>query len=220
MSLIQEIRHKIELDGEIPGILERVQPLYQKYGIKSVTMDDVSRELGISKKSLYVHIRDKEELVRLTVQYEIQKHLEFINGIIHSEEHAIEELVRVWSYVNEMLDSYSETAEYDLKKYYPDLYSEIQDLRKEHMYQCVLNNIKKGKETGLYREDLDEEVIAKLHAGRMQKIYEDELYTPKEFTSKKFFREFLTYHIRGIASPEGIGYLEEHMDRIERMREE
>ncbi len=219
MSFLQEITHKLELDREIMGILERVQPLYQKYGIKSVTMEDVSRALGVSKKTLYGHIRDKEELVRLTVQFEIHKHLEFIDGIIHSEEHAIEELIRVWSYMNEMLASYSETAEYDLKKYYPDLYSEVEEMRQEQLYQCVLNNIHKGKKTGLYRQDLDEEVIAKLHAGRLQKISDDELFTRNELISPKFFHEFMIYHIRGIASPKGIGYLEEHMDRIGQMKE-
>lgn len=217
MRFAKEIEHKLELDKEILGLLERVQPLYQKYGIKSVTMDDVSRALGISKKTLYTHVRDKEELVRLTVELEIQKHLKFIDEIIQSEEHAIEELIRVWSYVNEMLATYSETAEYDLKKYFPDLYDDMQETRQEHMYQCVLNNIIKGKETGLYRSDLDEEVIAKLHAGRLQKIYDDELFTIREFTSGKFFKEFLAYHVRGIATRKGIEYLEKNLGRIEEM---
>ena len=83
------------------------------------------------------------------------------------------------------------------------------------MYNYILLNLKKGKEEGLYRKEINEEIIAKLYLTRSENNFFKELFTVEEFTSNKIFIELLTYHVRGIASENGIIILEKMINELE-----
>jgi len=76
------------------------------------------------------------------------------------------------------------------------------------MYNYILLNLKKGRKEGLYRDNMNNEVIAKLYLSRVENIHFNELFTVEEFTSSDLFLELLTYHVRGIATEKGIIELE------------
>jgi AcrR family transcriptional regulator len=186
-----------------------------KYGIKSITMDDVARELSISKKTLYQYITDKDDLVGKFIENEIELRFEEICKCFKIGFNAIEELFEISFFMNRMMKDQNPTTEYDLKKYYPHHYQKTVKARREGMYKYVLQNLKKGKEEGLYREDMDVEIIAKLYMSRSENNHFNELFTNEEFTSIKLFIEILTYHIRGIATKKGIIVLEKKIKELE-----
>lgn len=203
------------MNEELKNILEKVRTLYMRYGIKSVTMDDVSRELGISKKTLYQHVVDKNDLVTKVVDILIEESCNSLECVFNTDLNAIEQLFEVHKYVTNKLKEYSPVSDYDLRKYYPDEYRKLYHLRRERMYEYMLNNLRKGKSEGLYREELNEEILAKLHVSRIQNAFDSELLTNEEKTSIKVFYEFFIYHIRGIASEKGIKLLEEKLKNKE-----
>lgn len=203
------------MNEELKHILTKVRDLYTRYGIKSVTMDDVSRELGISKKTLYQHVVDKNELVTKVVDMLIEETANSLDCAFSKDLNAIDQLFEVHKHVAIKLREYSPVSDYDLRKYYPDEFRKLSLIRKEKMYQYMLENLKKGKEEGLYREDLSEEIIAKIHVTRMQNTFESDMLTSEEKTSLKVFYEFFIYHIRGIASEKGIKLLEEKLSKKE-----
>jgi len=208
------------MNDELNSILEKVQVLYHKYGIKSITMDDVSRELGISKKTLYQYVVDKTDLVNKVLELEVSnRNLEF-NLCTGSEKNAIEEMVDVHWYLNKMMKDYNPSTDYDLKKYYPDLYRKYHESRRKKMYEKVLSNIRKGKKQGLYRMELNEEIIAKLTILRAESIIDNEIYNTSEFTSKRYFMELIIFHIRGIANQEGIKVLEKNIKKFELLNDD
>ncbi|MFW6218531.1 MAG: TetR/AcrR family transcriptional regulator [Bacteroidota bacterium] len=196
------------MNEELKNILERVNCLYQKYGIKSVTMDDVARELGISKKTLYNHVKDKTELVTMAVDIEMASKETCFRDIFNKNLNAIDELLEINRFVNDMVKEYNPSREYDLRKYYPELYAKIRDINMNRMYEAARDNIIKGKKEGLYRNELDETLIAKLHVARIIGMHENPMMTLEEYTSLKTFMEIITYHIRGIANERGIQYFE------------
>ncbi len=200
---------------DLKNILLKVRELYIKYGIKSITMDDVARELGISKKTLYQFVTDKDDLVGKFVDYEIELRQEEICKCFKIGFNAIEELFEITIFMNRMMREQNPATEYDLKKYYPDHYQKTLKTRRERMYNYILLNLKKGKKEGLYRKDMNEEIIAKLYLSRSENIHFNELFTVEEFTSIKLFLELLTYHVRGIATEEGIIVLDEKIKKIE-----
>lgn len=202
------------MNDELKHILEKVKCLYLKYGIKSVTMDDVSRELGISKKTLYQHVRDKSDLVEKVVDLEMEDRQKNLSCIENSGLNAIEELLEVNTQVVDMLQNFNPATEYDLKKYYPDLYHRIQESRREHMHKSLLDNIRRGREEGLYREDFDEDIIAKLNVLRFENLFTSEIFSSNELSSKKFFNELFMYHIHGIANKNGLKVLENKLNEI------
>jgi TetR/AcrR family transcriptional regulator, cholesterol catabolism regulator len=202
------------MDGELIKILDKVRELYTRYGIKSITMDEVAAELGMSKKTLYQHVTDKEDLVSKFIDNEIEIRQRQICECFKAGYNAIEELFEISLFMNKLMREQNPATEHDLKKYYPEQYQKIVTVRRERMYSYILLNLKKGKKEGLYRDDMDDEVIAKLYLSRSESMPVSTLYTLEELTSIKMFVELLTYHIRGIATQTGIKELEKNIKKF------
>ena len=202
------------MNTEFEKILEKVSTLYRKYGIKSVTMDDVAHELGISKKTIYQYVKDKTELVEKVVEHTRHCNFSDMKEMKSSTGNAIEQLIEVIQRVNTLMKDHSLSYEYDLRKYYPDIFRNLMSVRRKLMYESMLANIRKGKKEGIYRNDLDEEIISKLHLLRMENLQSSELFGEDEMHSSKFFRELFVYHIHGLATPEGLEVLSDNMDRL------
>jgi AcrR family transcriptional regulator len=202
------------MNEELINILDKVRELYTKYGIKSITMDEVAAELGMSKKTLYQHVTDKEDLVSKFIDNEIEIRQKQICECFKVGFNAIEELFEISLFINKLMREQNPATEHDLKKYYPDQYQKIVKVRRERMYSYILLNLKKGKNEGLYRNDMDDEVIAKLYLSRSESMPVSTLYTLEELTSVKVFVELLTYHIRGIATQTGIKELEKNIKKF------
>lgn len=203
------------MNKELENILQKVADLYQRYGIKSVTMDDVARELGISKKTLYVHVENKNDLVSKVLDYILNSRNCDMQEILNKELNAIEELLEVGIHIIKTMRDYNLSAEYDLKKYYPELYGKMHEVRKDRMFESVLNNIKKGKEEGIFRNDMDDIIIAKMQTGRFISMHTDEFFDTKEIMNPRYILELFIYHIRGIANKKGIEVLEKTLEKID-----
>lgn len=178
-------------------------------------MDDVATELGISKKTLYQFVTDKDDLVGKFIDNEIELRQEEICKCFKIGFNAIEELFEISIFMNKLMRNQNPATEHDLRKYYPHHYQKTVQTRRERMYSYIQLNLKKGIKEGLYREDLDTEVIAKLYLSRSENIHFNELFTVEEFTSLKLFIELLTYHVRGIATEKGIIILENKVKDLE-----
>jgi TetR/AcrR family transcriptional regulator, cholesterol catabolism regulator len=200
---------------ELQNILLKVRELYLKYGIKSITMDDVARELGISKKTIYQYVTDKDDLVGKFVGHEIELRQEEICNCFKTGFNAIEELFEISIFMNKLIRNQNPATEHDLKKYYPHHYQKMVKIRREGTFNYIYQNLIKGKAEGLYRDDIDEEIISKLYISRVESIHLNDLFTVEEFTSLKLFIELLNYHIRGIATEKGIIVLNKKLKELE-----
>ena len=202
------------MNEEFEKILKKVSVLYRKYGIKSVTMDDVARELGISKKTLYQYVSDKTELVEKVVEHTRHCNFSSMKDINAINGNAIEQLIEVSQMVNSLMKNHSPSYEYDLKKYYPEIFKNLMSARREVMYESMLANIRQGKKEGVYRENLDEEIISKLHLLRMENLQSSEIFNEEERHTPKFFRELFIYHIHGLATLKGLEILNKNMNKL------
>jgi DNA-binding XRE family transcriptional regulator len=203
------------MNEELKNILLKARELYMKYGIKSITMDDVARELGISKKTLYQYVTDKDDLVGKFVDNEISMRQEEICKCFRIGYNAIEELFEISIFMNKLMRNQNSATEYDLKKYYPVHFEKTIKARREGIFNYILVNLKKGINEGLYRKEMNKEVIAKLYLWRSENTHFDELFTIEEFTSIKLFVELINYHVRGIATEKGIMILEKKIIELE-----
>jgi TetR/AcrR family transcriptional regulator, cholesterol catabolism regulator len=195
-------------------ILEQVGRIYHRYGIKSVTMDDVAKQLGISKKTIYEYFSDKEDLVKQVLLFEHEHNCLFLNAIADRKLNAIEELLEVYKMINAMLREYNPSMEYDIRKYYPNLFIKIREVRRKRMFESVHNNLNQGKKEGLYRKELDSRLIAKLHVFRTENLFDTDMFTQEELTSIKMFHEIFIYHLQGILSHEGRAFFESNFDKL------
>ncbi|MEX0981292.1 MAG: TetR/AcrR family transcriptional regulator [Bacteroidales bacterium] len=194
-------------------ILNSALALYSKYGIKSITLDDLCRELGISKKTLYQHIHDKNDLIRKVIDYEISLQQKSMEKVFRSEINAIDELIHVNRMIHENQSNHSPTFYYDLKKYYPDIYAEWLGYKRKKMLEMIHRNLEKGISEGLYRRELDSIVISKLYMSQTESMHTSEIFDEKELSSSRFADEVFSYHIQGICNEKGLAYYYPKIDQ-------
>ena len=202
------------MDKDLKNILQKVFNLYRKYGIKSVTMDDVARELCMSKKTLYQYVEDKKDLVSKIADLKLEFSREHTEMMENANYNSVEELLYLYQFLNKMLKEHNPSMMYDLRKYYPDVYERMNLARRKLIYEGMMHNLKKGQKEGFFRKDFNCEIIANLHVFRIENIVDTDLFDKRDFESADLFKEILTYHLRGIATDKGIKYFEKRIKEI------
>ncbi len=184
-------------------IAEKVCKLFREFGIKSVTMDDIARHLSISKKTLYEYFTDKKDLVKGVMESNARNKAIDFSIPQKKKINAIEELFYYYSVQVQMIRDHKPSFIYDLKKYYPELYKQFQDVKRQRILDSVQENLIKGKKEGLYRNDVDESVIARLNLMRIEGIMNSGTFSFEEMVSPDLFSKIFKYHVYGIVSDKG-----------------
>ena len=200
---------------ELQSIIEKAHLLYMKYGIKSVSMDDVARELSMSKKTLYLHIKDKRDLVEKVLQHETKTRSATFEKAFYKSENAIDVLIKVNVFMGNMLKEKSLSFEFDLQKYYPDLFSQLSELKQKKMYENIFENMESGKKEGIYRKELKSNIIAGLYVTRISSSHFFDFLFNEKTKHSEIHNEIIIYHIRGIANSKGLEILEEKIKNKE-----
>jgi AcrR family transcriptional regulator len=202
-SLFMDTREKI---------LRKSESMFMRYGIRSVTMDDIAKELGISKKTLYQYVDNKADLIQQIILQFIDQQKQSIDLIREEAGDAIEELLNLARHVITVHRCFRPVTLYDLRKYYQDTWNHMERLKQERIIQMIFENLEKGRTQGLYRSDFDPRIIARIFASKIQMLEDEELFPPSEYDKEVLFREFFLYHIHGVASPKGFENLHQHLE--------
>lgn len=189
-------------------IVQRAEELFMRYGIRSVTMDDLARDLGISKKTLYQFVENKVDLIEQIMELHIYEEHSSIDHISKQAADAIEAILNIAQYVTDKIRCISPTIIYDLKKYYKECWDKMEGLHRDFVYSRIRTNLQQGIAQGLYRTDLNIDIVAKLFVGKTTLVTDEELFPLEEYDQETLFREYMNLHIHGIASPKGLQLLE------------
>ncbi len=195
------------MDEKFVNILENAARLFIKYGIKSVTMDDISKEFGISKKTLYQYVSDKNELVEKVVFHYVSKQRSNFEVIINKEQNSIDTLLDITENLSKLIQELNPSVFNDLQKYHPEALKKLNEYRKTHILENIQENIKKGIDEGFYRKELRIDIISKLYVALMEIIFNPDIFPSYNFKEQGLIKEIIMYHIRAIATPKGIEYL-------------
>ncbi|TVQ11292.1 MAG: TetR/AcrR family transcriptional regulator [Bacteroidetes bacterium] len=192
-------------------IIQKISEIYFRYGIKSITMDDLARDLGVSKKTLYLHFKDKKDVVSKVIHHLINSQKCGISEALNQPNtNAIDKLMMMTHFFAEHLKNSNASLTYDLQKYYPDVWDEVIEFKREEVYKHIIDNIHEGIREGIYRDDMNYEIIARAYVSRME-MYQTDLWQPlNKFPLPEVFRTLFIYHIRGIANDKGLEHLEKN----------
>jgi AcrR family transcriptional regulator len=202
------------MDQALIDILERVRELFFKYGVRSVSMDDICKDLGISKKKLYQLFSSKNELVEKLLELERQNFEIIFEKYPFEGVNAIDILLTVSKEISDRFRDVSPSMTFDLKKYYPDIYHKHLETRIEFIYENIQINIRKGINQGIYRTDLSIELVARLYIRRLMDLHDPEVFPPDKFSFQTIFDVMFENFIRGIANEKGIEYYEQQMRKV------
>lgn len=188
-------------------IIEKANDMFLNFGFKSVTMDDLASEMGISKKTIYTHFQNKTKLVEATTDYLFCTINEGINKILKEKNGPIEELYLIKAFVMKHLKDEKTSPQYQLQKYYPGIHNELK-IRQFNVFQsCVIENLERGIEKKVFRKNIDIELISRLYFMGTMAIKDKEMFPVQLFPMIQLMENYLEYHIRGIATEKGLNVL-------------
>ena len=184
-------------------IIRKSTEMFLELGFKSVTMDHLSNEIGISKRTLYEYFSNKENLIRQVSHKLYEEISEGIEAIYSSKKNAVEKHFIIKDFILEYLKYENPGSMYQLSKYYPKIYDRLIIKQYTKMIECVTESIKTGIKEGLFRNTINEEIIARLYYSIMLNFKNVEIFDPKKFNSNVLHETFIEYHIRGICTEKG-----------------
>jgi AcrR family transcriptional regulator len=196
------------MEANLELILKGAGALFKKYGIRSISMDDIARELGISKKTLYQFVDNKAVLVEHLLRFMLEKgDYSCLEGSITGL-NAIDVLLAVSKKVSEEIKEINPSLAFDLQKFYPVIYREFVLNKRDHVFEQIKRNFEQGISEGLYRNDLDTELVSRLYVQKLIDVHNPEFLSSIDFAFDKIFQVMFDNHIRGIANANGLAYYE------------
>tara|TARA_R110002051_G_scaffold180913_2_gene250343 strand:+ start:28635 stop:29240 length:606 start_codon:yes stop_codon:yes gene_type:complete len=184
-------------------IRDTATQLFLERGFKSITMDDIANEIGMSKKTIYSEYSNKTSLVEDCVMNKFCDLSDGIDLIIAMEKNAIEELYEIKKYVMSHLNDEKSSPQYQLMKYYPKIHKNLKLMQFDKMHNCVLLNVERGLEQGLFRDNIEPEFVARIYFNGMNSIKDQSIFPIDRFPISKLMDSFLEYHLRGIVTKKG-----------------
>ncbi|HEA20422.1 hypothetical protein LCGC14_1172170 [marine sediment metagenome] len=184
-------------------ILHKATELFLNLGFKSVTMDDLAHEMGISKKTIYSHFKNKTKLVEETTSNlfcTISTGIEQIRGL---DKNPIEELYEIKKFVMMHLKNEKSSPQHQLQRYYPKIYDNMHSRQFDIMQECIVDNLQRGIDQGMYRDSLQIDFISRIYFSGITSIKNQKLFPMHKFPVSHLMEAYLEYHLRGIVTPKG-----------------
>ncbi|TVR83437.1 MAG: TetR/AcrR family transcriptional regulator [Saprospirales bacterium] len=184
-------------------IMAHAGSVFFRQGIKTVTMDELCSEMGISKKTLYVHFENKEELVGEVVGDFIRSTMETVYFLMEGASNSVEGFCEIADHVFMTISRISPAMIHDIRKYYPSIWDDIQEFKRRSIENMVFENMKRGIAEGLYREEINPDLVMRFYLTVILNMNDEELFPTTLSDPASVYSGFVNYHLRSICTPEG-----------------
>ena len=189
--------------------------LFLQYGYKSVTMDDIAKHMGVSKKTIYVHFPTKDKLVEQSAVSHLDGIIKKINVISKQSKDPIIELYQIKKEALNHLSSEKNSPQYQLQKYYPSLYSKLKEKEFSALSGLFSNSIQEGIQTGIFRKDIDVDFVVRIFFNGIRGITNIKLFPIEIYKIEDLLLNFSEYHLRALCTHEGIIKLENYKKEMD-----
>lgn len=191
-------------------ILETSMKLFMKYGIRAITMDRISDELGISKRTIYELFRDKDDLIYQAIRHFASEKKKETEHLVQNSENVIHTIFQLATHQATQMREVNPQFTHDLKKYHTRVFriiSEDKDIRDYSLTRKFLDN---GMKQGLFRTDLDMDIVNQFLHLLIDKAFGHETDPALEqYSHREIFNNIFLTYIRGISTEKGIQLLDE-----------
>ena len=191
-----------EVEMEI-RILEKARELFFFFGVKSITMDDLSKHLGISKKTLYTYYKDKSELVHLIMGDLLNQHVVEMAMLKDKASNAVEEVVLNSKALYTVFKDLKPNVIFEIEKYFPNLADKFANHRHSCMLAVIKENLERGKTEGLYRADLETDFVAQVRLNQLASAFDEKAYPLVAFNIQKIIIKLTSLYLNSICSIKG-----------------
>ncbi|GAB2548135.1 TetR/AcrR family transcriptional regulator [Spirosoma aerophilum] len=194
-------------------ILEEAERLFWKYGVRSVTMEDIARNLGISKKTIYQHFSDKEQILYQVIESKIGRNLSEMNCMVVETANPVEELLSVLNMMQRNADHVSPNLLIDVKRYYPQAFTLFSKYKEDAIMRSILENIQKGISQGLYRDDISPAILARLRVEQIELAFDNEIFPTDTYSMHEIQYELIHHFVRGMLTEKGFTIYNQYVNQ-------
>lgn len=192
-------------------IVEGASFLFHKYGVRSVSMDDIARHLSMSKKTLYQYFKDKDELVTTGMMLHMEREKEEYAEIEANSKDAIQEMASVTKCMRKNLSDLNPALLFDLQKYHPNAWNVWLEFKNNHIKNSIVATLRRGVEQGLFRKNIHPEIMAIFRVEQVQMAFDDRVFPTTKFDFKEVQLNFLDHFIHGLVNDKGRELLEKYL---------
>jgi AcrR family transcriptional regulator len=185
-------------------LIESCTTLFLKYGVRNITLSDVAARLGISKKTIYQHFTDKQELIRACLEHDKHQDACDFEAIAQAGFNPVEEFVRYQMQVTQQLQDVSPAIIFELQKYYPELWAEMDTYHKHQVSRSMTSNLQRGIEQGYYRPELDVDVVVAYCQHLPQTLFDLIAAFNGTRSNVAVYHQLTGLFLRGICTAKGI----------------
>lgn len=184
-------------------IKQAANDLVMQYGIRSVSMDDIAAKLGISKKTIYLYFKDKDELVDEIVGDIIVNNRYECNADRDRAENAIHEIFLVMDMMAEMFAAMNPGILFDMQKYHPATFKKFLKHKNEYLYNVCRENLERGIQEELYRPELAVDILCRYRVETMFIPFNPDFQQSLKYNLAKIEEEIIIHFLFGLVSLKG-----------------
>ena len=187
---------------------------FKQFGFKSVTMDDIARSTGISKKTIYTHFKDKDELVLESVKHMINDNECQTNDAFVKAKNAVDQIISILIIMEKMVRGMNLVCYLDLQRYYPTAYKYLNKHKESYIFQCISDNLKQGIAEGLYRDDIDIAIISRFRMESSLLIFQNNLFPQETYDIVKVNTQIFANYMYGNATLKGHKLITSYLNKL------
>jgi len=191
-------------------IINHAMALFTRNGIKSVSMDDIAASMAMSKKTLYKWFDNKDQIVLAGMEQHLAQAQKECESFLEQADTAIDDMMRITAWAEQQISEMHPSIFYDLQKYYPAAWNLFAIHKNTFILSRLTENLRRGIAEGLYRQDLDVEVLARLHLAQIDLMFNAAIYPPTQFSASRIGRVFDEHFILGVATLKGHKLINEY----------
>lgn len=194
-------------------IINEAFGLFVKYGIKSVTMDQIAGHLGISKRTLYENFRDKNEILKKGVDHFRKMKQAEAKEIMNRSDNVIESLYFIGKHGEEMRKSVNPLFFEDIRRCYPEIHSSIEDRNRSKEYSIMLTIIKKGIDEGVFKKGLNPEIVNEFWHEIMNIFMNEEIFPRNQYNQEDLLKNMIMPYLIGISTSKGQALINQYFEK-------
>lgn len=187
--------------------------MFHRYGIRSVSMDDIARNLSMSKKTLYQYYKDKDDLVTVALHKHMEMEKEEYDEIFTKSHDAIEELALVSKCIRKNLRDINPSLLFDMQKYHPKAWAMWVEFKNGYIKDSITQNISRGVLEGHFRAEVDPETLAILRVQQIEMGFDSNVFPTSKFDFREVQMRCLDHFIHGIVTEEGRKLFQEYLQK-------
>lgn len=185
--------------------------LFIRYGIRSVSMDDIARQLSISKKTLYQYFKDKEEIINVATRTHMEIEKKEYEEIFQSSKNAVDELANISQCMRRDFRDMNPAVLYDMKKYHHQAWNIWLDFKDNYIIDSMVRNLRRGIKEGYFRKEIDPETLAIFRLEQVQLAFDERIFPRERFELKDVQIKLFDHFVHGIVTEKGRQLWEEYM---------